>query len=327
VTVSDTLLRIGRPISSLVGRPFFLLVLAAGCASTADTGQVLDATGSIPRSVELRHTPFFAQEAHQCGPAALAMVLSAAGRPTHPDELTDQVYIPDRKGSLQAEMLAAPRRSGLVSHVIEPDMSALQREIDAGTPVLVLQNLGLSGLPQWHYAVVIGYELKGQQIVLRSGRSERLSMPVRQFNRTWRRSGRWAMVATTPDRVPASADRDRYIQSIAAFARVAAPEKALTAYQAAAQRWPDSSLAWLGIGTSAYALGAWTVSEAAFRQAAANAQDPSPALNNLALALDAQGRRDEALQAARAAVAAGGPFAATAQSTLADLLNGTENTR
>jgi hypothetical protein len=324
VNFFDTLLRIGRPISSLFVRPFFLLVLAAGCAAPGDPGQPLAVSGSGRQHVELDSTPFFPQAAYQCGPAALAMVLTAAGRETLPDDITAQVYIPGRKGSLQAEMLTAARRHGMVSYVIDPDIAALQREIDAGNPVLVLQNLGLDRLPSWHYAVVIGYDLGRQQILLRSGRTERLEMPASRFDQTWRRGARWAMITLPPGRLPAGAERDRYIDAVIAFSRVAEPQDALTAYLAAADRWPDSALAWMGAGTSAYALKSWEASEAAFREAAVHAADRAPALNNLALALDAQGRRDEAVQAARAAVAAGGPFSTIAQATLADLLNTTE---
>ena len=68
-----------------------------------------------------------------------------------------QVYLPERKGSLQVEMLAAARRHGMVSYQLAPRFEDMMREIAAGTPVVVLQNLGVfsSG---WHYAVAIGYD-------------------------------------------------------------------------------------------------------------------------------------------------------------------------
>ena len=74
-------------------------------------------------------------------------------------KLTDQVYVPARKGSLQIEMLAAARRNGTLAFVIPNRLEALLEELEAGNPVLVLLNLGLSWIPSWHYAVAIGYDL------------------------------------------------------------------------------------------------------------------------------------------------------------------------
>jgi hypothetical protein len=56
--------------------------------------------------IELAGTPFFPQDALQCGPAALATVLVAAGRDAHPDALAREIYTPGLGGSLQLELVA-----------------------------------------------------------------------------------------------------------------------------------------------------------------------------------------------------------------------------
>ena len=66
-------------------------------------------TSRLPERVELSSTPFFAQSAYQCGPAALATMLNQRGVTTSPGLLQDRVYIPGREGSLQVEMVAAAR--------------------------------------------------------------------------------------------------------------------------------------------------------------------------------------------------------------------------
>ena len=75
--------------------------------------------------------------------ASAAPVLVGAGAKTSPEELVPQVYLPDRKGSLQVEMLAAARRHGMVSYALAPRFEDLLRELAAGNPVVVLQDLGL----------------------------------------------------------------------------------------------------------------------------------------------------------------------------------------
>src|SRR5215212_7308681 len=88
-----------------------LLALAAGCAQMVPQTVALRTAwpAGVDRTVELKTVPFFPQEEYQCGPAALATVLSFSGIPITPEPLVSQVFLPSRKGSLQIEMLAAPR--------------------------------------------------------------------------------------------------------------------------------------------------------------------------------------------------------------------------
>jgi hypothetical protein len=154
-----------------------------------------------PRRHELTATPFFPQDAYQCGPAALATILTAAGYPATPEALTPQV-VPAREGSLQVEMLAASRNRGALTLMLPPRLEALLKEVAAGNPVLVLQNRGLSWVPAWHYAVVVGYDLDRRDVWLRSGTTERDEMSLNAFARTWARSGNWAFMALPPGQTP-----------------------------------------------------------------------------------------------------------------------------
>jgi hypothetical protein len=148
----------------------FVLALLSGCASLfPQTSALLDAPpqGLLQR-VELAGVPFFPQTEYQCGPAALATVLSHFGAKVTAEELVPQVYLPARQGSLQVEMLAAARRNGLVSYVLAPRFEDLLRELAAGNPVIVLQNLTLWPFERWHYAVAIGYDYHSGELFLRS---------------------------------------------------------------------------------------------------------------------------------------------------------------
>ena len=92
-----------------------LLLCLGACATPPQTLLVLGAPpSSLPRHAELTDVPYFAQDAYQCGPASLAMTLSAAGIAVTPETLKPELYLPERHGSLQIEMLAAARRQGAV---------------------------------------------------------------------------------------------------------------------------------------------------------------------------------------------------------------------
>jgi tetratricopeptide (TPR) repeat protein len=272
----------------------------------------------VPRHFELTQVPFFPQDEYQCGPAALATAMAAAGVPVTPQQLAPEVYLPERKGSLQIEMLAAARRHGLVPYQLAPSFADVLSEVAAGTPVIVLQNLGISD--GWHYAVVVGYNYDRGGLILRSGETERSIMPFIANEIVWRRSGYWAMVAVPPDRIPATADENRWLAAVAAFERVGGRSSAQLGYQTFLKRWPDNANAWVGLANTYYAAGELKEAERVLREALARAPDSPVVLNNLAQTLSDQGRDKEALPLIERAASAGGPFAEDVRKTRQEIL-------
>lgn len=283
---------------------FFLI--ATGC-TPLHTDRILATAEGFPPPVEMTAVPFFPQEEYQCGPAALATVLNWSGLSVTPAELAPQVYIPERQGSLQLELLGAARRHGRVPYVIQPQLESLLAEVSSGNPVVILQNLSLPWYPKWHYAVVVGFDLKGDRLVLRSGIEERHEVPFKVFERTWRRSDYWAMVVLPPDRLPFTAEEIPYVQAVAPLERLSRWPETTMAYATALERWPRSLAARMGLGNSRYALGDLHGAEAAFRQATKEHPDAGAAFNNLAQALADQNRLTDARRAAQRAVDIGGP--------------------
>ena len=300
----------------------FVLAAVAGCASWVPQTRELAGRGvlpGLPEKVELAAVPFFPQLEYQCGPAALATVLANAGVKTSPEELAPHVYIPERKGSLQVEMLAAARRHGMVSYALAPRFEDVLREVAAGTPVIVLQNLGLFGAG-WHYAVAIGYDYPRGTLVLRSGTQEREVMPFAAHEVVWMRSGYWAMVAVPPERIPVTAEEKSWLSAVAAFERTADARRSRSAYTAFLERWPESVNARIGLANTHYALGELAQAEAVLREAARRDPQSVVILNNLAQTLSDLGRHEEALPVIEKAAAAGGPFAGAVQKTRATIL-------
>jgi len=295
-----------------------VLILAAlsGCASLMPQTKEL-AKGlpdGLPEKVELTGTPFFPQTEYQCGPAALATVLNAGGVKVTPEELAPQVYLPERKGSLQVEMLAAARRHGMISYQLAPRFEDLLREIASGTPVVVLQNLGMFS-DGWHYAVAVGYDYWSGSLVMRSGTLERDVLPFGVHEMVWLRGGYWAMVVMPPDKIPVTADENRWLASIAALERTGDARNSRTAYQTFLGRWPENVNASIGLANAHHALGELKDAEAVLRKAASRAPDSVVVLNNLAQTLSDLGRDREALPFAERARAAGGPFSSSAEKT------------
>lgn len=294
---------------------FSVAALLNGCASwtpqTKDLAQ--NRPAGIPLQRELADVPFFPQDDYQCGPASLAMAMAAAGAKVTPQDLVPEVFLPERKGSLQVEMLAAPRRHGFISYQLAPTYAALVQEIAAGTPVIILQNLGFK--EGWHYAVAYAYNWDQGTLQFRTDADNKLEMPFAMNELVWRRSGYWAMVAVPPERIPASAEENRWLAALAAFERVAPHAAARTAYTKFLERWPDNVNASIGLANTHYALGELNDAERVLRDALARQPDSVIVLNNLAQVLADQGRYKEALPIVDRAAAVGGPHADAVRQT------------
>lgn len=300
-----------------VGALFLLLSALSGCASLVP--QTMGLRDNWPQGVgvraDIRDVPFFSQEEFQCGPAALATTLVHAGTAVTSDDLVQRVYLPAREGSLQVEMLAAPRRYGKVAYRLAPRFDDLLREVAAGNPVIVLQDNGIGPVSTWHYAVVVGFDYPAGELYLRSGVTERLAIPFTVFEYTWKKADYWAMVTVPPQRLPVTATETAYPSAIAAMARVSAPADAMLAYATFLVRWPGNEVVSIALANLHYARGELAEVERILRQAWVQHPDSVPVANNLAHTLSEMGRNAEALELINSIGVVPGPYEAAVRDT------------
>ncbi len=269
--------------------PIFL-ALMTGCAHYPQSNALLQSPpGDLPWHVELTGVPFFPQTDYQCGPASLASMLTFRGVSTNPQALAPLVYVPQRQGSFQLEMVAATRSFGMAAYQLEPEMETILREVADQSPVLVLQNLGLSWWPVWHFAVVVGYDLPEREIILHSGTNARETMKLGTFERSWSNAGYWALVVTPPAQIPLTAQPLRYVKSLEDLRLTGHADAALAGYLSAMQRWPQQSLVLLGTGNLAYTRQHFDLATQAFLQLIREDSEQASGWNNLAYALAEQG--------------------------------------
>lgn len=257
-----------------------LMLLAGGCATyDAHIPETL-----APR-VDLADTPFHPQLEHHCGPAALTTVLEASGARPEYNAVAERVYVPDLEGSLQVEMMAGARSFDRIPFRVPGKLSAVLAEVEAGHPVLILQNLRVRSFPAWHYAVVVGYDRDQGEILMRSGTERMQETPVSKWMRQWDWASRWAVVVLEPGELPAEPAQAAVFRALADFDENARPESRLRAWAAAAEHWPDTALVHMGLGNARYELNQREAAANSFRRALATYPEHWPARLNLAQVL------------------------------------------
>ncbi|WP_375192924.1 PA2778 family cysteine peptidase [Marinobacter sp.] len=276
--------------------------LLAGCAS-APKWPSSQAPGqpSLPDRVMLADVPFYPQERYQCGPASLAMMLNSQGLETQPEVLKELVYIPGREGTLQVEMVAGARAHGMLVYPLDGTLESLLREVAAGNPVLVMQNLRFDWWPQWHFAVVIGYDARERDLILHTDTREQQAVDLEVFSNTWGRADRWAVTILPPEQVPATATPLRFLQSAHDLETTGRTTAAGIAYRTAEATWPNQPAVPMARGNLAWQLGQREEAIGHFLRTTRQFPEFPEGWNNLAYALEARQCKAAASQAARCA--------------------------
>lgn len=291
-----------RPTNTQLRLGVFLLaaLFLSACSHTPQT-KTLATSSFADVAKELESVPFYPQTQYQCGPAALATVMQYRGVEVQPDDLVDKIYIPEKQGSLQIEMVAATREKGLVPYVIEPQLTAILAQIKAGHPVLVMQNLAYQWIPLWHYAVVVGFDVAKNELILRSGETKRWQTSFAAFERTWARSEYWGLVIVPPDTLPAEASLTRWMQAAYDLQQTGQTETAEIAYQTAIKHWPDAPEPGVALANLYFGQQAFSEADAVYADLLAENPDIAVLWNNRAYSLQAMDCDVSALHAARCA--------------------------
>ncbi|WP_428033725.1 PA2778 family cysteine peptidase [Amphritea sp.] len=282
-------------------------VLITGCSSNQRLIDSLTTTPGIRGATEIDELAYFPQQDDQCGPASLATMLAYNQITITPEQLRPSLYIPKKGGTLAVEMEARARQFNLIVYPLKPAVTNILLELDAGHPVLVMQNLGFSWLPQWHFAVAIGYDLNAQQILLRSGPEKRYPADLSLFEKTWSRADHWARVILPPDQLPATATPLGYTAAVNKLEQLgsrtpALQQAAAQAYQTALKQWPDNAAALMGLGNISYTQQRFQSAADYFIRYINHSTTPAAGWNNLAYSLMQSGCLQAAMESIYCAV-------------------------
>ncbi|GAB58714.1 PA2778 family cysteine peptidase [Rheinheimera nanhaiensis] len=280
--------------TSLRAGLLFVLALLTACQTPPQTRQLHSAPPDIARQHLIAQVPFYPQQDYFCGPTTLAEVAGFYGLNTSPEAIAPNTFIPGRQGSLQIEMAAATRQLGMLAYV-QPRATMVQllSLVAEDIPLIVLQNNSIAWWPQWHYAVVIGYDLEAGEVILHTGVTPNHRLNFATFERTWQRGNYWLLAMLPPDKISAQLDAFLYTKASQDLLSTGQTAAGLSALNTATQQWPEYWLPYFLLGNHYFSA---QPKQAAnwFKQGLSAAQQQVAYLNNYALLLSSLACHEQA---------------------------------
>ena len=278
-----------------------LLMLLTGCQTPVQTQQLLATPPNIAKQHLINKVPFYPQQQYFCGPTTLAEVAGFYGIAQSPEQIAPNTFIPELEGTLQIEMTAATRQLGLLAYAERSNMQQLLKLVAENIPVIVLQNNSISLWPQWHYAVVIGYDLASGEVILHSGVTKEYRLSLATFEHTWQRGNYWLLLMLPPNHNSPQLDPFVYSKAALDLLSTQQADSGVAALQNAIQQWPDYWLPYFLLGNY-YVASQPELAVGWFNKGLPFAQQQAPYLNNYAMLLSSQGCQQQAEQLIKAAL-------------------------
>lgn len=272
---------------------FLFLILTyfgSGCATRAvQTEALLTAPEKLEPFHLIEKVNFINQTSGYCGPAVLTMAMNSTGHKITVEEVAKQVYTQGLRGSLQADLISASRRQGLMAVQIR-DLSNLLDEVSAGHPVIIFENLGLSWAPNWHYALIIGYDLKKEEVIMHSGHDPFYHWDMKKFERSWMLADYWGLVVLPPGELAVSAGEIAHLTAAVGLEMAKKTEAAAKSYRKILENWPTSLVALIGLANIAYSRGDLIEAKSLLQYAVEEHPTATAAQHNLAILLLAENK-------------------------------------
>jgi ABC-type bacteriocin/lantibiotic exporter with double-glycine peptidase domain len=144
------------------------------------------------RTVRLKVSFIPQTQINDCGPSALAAVLAFHGRDESLDDITRAVFTPVLERTLLPDMENHAKSLGLSTNSGHGDLAMLRSRIDAGTPVILLLEMGGKMYSQGHYVVVFGHDPEG--FLMHAGTKADVFLSERELLERWEPMNRLYLV-------------------------------------------------------------------------------------------------------------------------------------
>ncbi|MBW3624155.1 MAG: C39 family peptidase [Armatimonadetes bacterium] len=163
-------------------------------ASKKTAGSVVSRQRSPVQKVTLQGVPAIVQLPNYCGPAALSSVFAYWGRSIPQTAIGQKVYDRRLSATNGADLLLYAREEGFAAYTYLSSFRDLKERIQAGYPVLVLQEMSLRD-SRGHFRVVIGFDDSARRFLVRDTNFDAVrTIPYDEFEKIWSAFSRWALI-------------------------------------------------------------------------------------------------------------------------------------
>lgn len=293
-----------------------LLVSLSGCVAIRPFSRSASDEARI-----IENVPSFRWGDNTCGSAALSTVLTKWGENVSEQELDRLLDKGLHGGVVSLDLLLEARRRGFDAELIGGSEQRVRTEVEQGRPaILLLRVIDLPGrrADYFHYVVVDGLDPKKNLFHVQFGDEKNRWIPLRSIDRNWGAANRAMLVVRgRSSSVATAAEKLKRGVALEAAGQHGA---AVTLYRELLVGDASNPLLLTNLGNALNATGKRDEAEQSYRAALAVSPDYRDALNNLAWLLYERQRYVEAEELARRAVAAPGPDDFAPLSTLGDVL-------
>lgn len=284
----------------IAGFLLFTFLLTA-CQSSPQADKLKqEGMASLPPSYVIDDVPFYPQEQFYCGPTTLSEVFGFYGVDIPPKDIAPKIFIPDKNGSLQLEMVSAARSYGFLPYSSRGTLTSIIELINDDIPVIVFQNLSIQLLPQWHYAVVFGHNNEKGTVTLHTGVTMQHEMSLALFEKTWARGNYWFLAPVPPDVASSAMEPFTYISAAYDMLKIGKDDVALPLLKTATKQWPSEWLSFFLIANH-YAQQDSLTALNWFSDGYPIAKTQQPFVHNYIIELLKHGKRDKAKEIADSA--------------------------
>lgn len=162
---------------------WLLLGCLAGCSHGAASHPHPDGASVI----YVQQVPHFALPGDESGAAVLASVLAYYGVTRNPATILEDLPRTIGGGVLALDVALYPRRFGLDTAFGRGDLDAMEAQLAASHPVIVMVDDGSSP----RYVLVVGLDRSHDVVVIYTAERSNVVVRLPEFRRAWARAGHW----------------------------------------------------------------------------------------------------------------------------------------
>lgn len=260
-----------------------ILLACAACVAPGETRapSEVDLTSFrvLPKAISLPRGTV----SYDCGPEALSAVLRFYGREIGVEEISRQIYDPQRKGTPSPMLAPLARQLGFAAAYAEGSIGRVKEAIDRDTPPIIMVKIADD---LFHFFVVSGYSDKERMLLCEDYDANKRAIPYDEIERMWEESQYFYLEIT-----PSTAESEYAVA--AELESEGTYDDAIASYRRAITKDPDHEPSYVGIGNCKLALGRRDEAIDMYEKALKlYASDPKAA-NNLAHALWERGNAED----------------------------------